>query len=199
VGYGAPVTSSEAGPPRPYALVVCGPPASGKSTVGAELARALGAALLDQDTVTGPLTAVVARLLGSDDLDGPALAEATRLPRYETLTAAAEDSLRCGVPVVLVAPYTTERRDPAAWRFLADRLAAAGGDPVLVWLRLPADELLRRMRDRAAPRDRPKLTDPTAFLSRTDLTPPTTPHLPLDATTPPPAQPAALLAALAAR
>jgi predicted kinase len=138
-------------------VVVCGPPATGKSTLGAALARALGAALLDQDVVTGPLTAAVARQLGTDDLDSPALGGATRTARYETLHAAAEDNLRVGHPVVLVAPYTTERRDPAAWQRPADQLRAAGGTPFMVWLHLAPAGLLVRLRERSAARDRGKL------------------------------------------
>ncbi|MEU6538417.1 AAA family ATPase [Streptomyces sp. NPDC047000] len=169
---------------RPAALVVCGPPASGKSTVGEVLAAGLGAALLDQDTLTGPLTAVVAGLLGTDDLDDPGLSRATRHARYETLTAGAEHNLRAGVPVVLVAPYTAERRDPAAWTALAGRLEQAGGVPSMVWLRLDAATLLSRMRLRAAPRDRPKLADP-GYADRVDLAAPAVAHLALDATAPP--------------
>ncbi|MDX6314456.1 MAG: hypothetical protein QOF44_3920 [Streptomyces sp.] len=162
-------------------VVVCGPPATGKSTLGAALARALGAALLDQDVVTGPLTAVVAGLLGTDDLDGPALSGATRTARYETLHAAAEDNLRVGRPVVLVAPYTTERRDPVAWQRLTDRLRAAGGTPVMVWLHLTPDALLVRLRERSADRDREKLKDEERYLAVTDLAPPAVPHLAVDA------------------
>ncbi|MFF2846853.1 AAA family ATPase [Streptomyces sp. NPDC058001] len=177
-------------------VVVCGPPASGKSTVGEVAARALGAVLLDQDVVTGPLTAVVAELLGTDDLDSPALGGATRAARYETLHAAAEHNLRVGRPVVLVAPYTTERRDPLAWDRLAARLREAGGAPLMVWLRLRPEELLTRLRDRSAARDREKLAEGDSYLSRVDLTPPAAPHLAVDATSPPEAQSAKILKAL---
>ncbi|MFE2427677.1 AAA family ATPase [Streptomyces sp. NPDC059373] len=163
------------------AVVVCGPPATGKSTLGAALARALGAVLLDQDVVTGPLTAVVAGLLGTDDLDSPALGGATRTARYETLHAAAEDNLRGGRPVVLVAPYTTERRDPAAWQRPAGRLRAAGGTPVMVWLYLAPAGLLARLRERSADRDRGKLNDEERYLALIDLDPPAVPHLAVDA------------------
>ncbi|GIF63616.1 hypothetical protein Ais01nite_16510 [Asanoa ishikariensis] len=106
-------------------LLVAGPPASGKTVLGAALARRLGATLLDQDVLTQPLTSVIADLLGTDDLDDPRLAGATRFARYEALYAAAVDNLAAGNPVVLVAPFTTERRDPAAWHRIADRLTAA--------------------------------------------------------------------------
>jgi hypothetical protein len=125
------------------AVLVSGPVASGKSTLGAALAVRLGAALLDQDVLTGPLTSVVGSLVGSDDLDDPALATPTRAARYESLLATAVDNLRVGRPVVAVAPFTAERADPEAWARVRDRLVAAGGSPLLVWLRIERDELLR--------------------------------------------------------
>jgi predicted kinase len=164
------------------ALVICGPPASGKSTLARALASRLDAALFDQDVLTGPLTAVVAGLLGTDDLDSPALANATRAARYETLAAGAEDNLRTGRPVVLVAPFSAERRDPAAWARLAERLGHAGGEPTMVWLRLTGEDLLARMTLRGAPRDRVKVADPTGYLARIELGEPVVPHLPVDAT-----------------
>jgi predicted kinase len=175
--YGAAVTASIAAP----ALVVCGAPASGKSTLGRALAARLGAAILDQDVLTAPLVAVVSAHLGSADLDSPELAGATRAARYETLTAGAEDNLRTGRPVVLVAPFSAERRDPEAWARLASRLDRAGGAATLVWLRLTGEQLLTRMRDRGAERDQAKLVDGAAYLARIDLTAPAVPHVAVDA------------------
>jgi hypothetical protein len=90
--------------------------------------------------------------------------------------------------VVLVAPFTAERSDAAAWAATRDRLVAAGGTPLLVWLRLEPAEVLRRLRERAADRDAAKLTDEAAYLSGPAATagdPPVVPHLALDATLPP--------------
>lgn len=165
----------------PPALLVCGAPASGKSTLGRALAARLGAALLDQDVLTAPLIAVVSALLGSGDLDSPKLAGATRAARYETLVAGAEDNLLTGRPVVLVAPFSAERRDPEAWARLAERLERAGGAATLVWLRLTGEQLLARMRDRGAERDQPKLADGAAYLARIDLEAPVVPHVAVDA------------------
>ena len=179
------------------ALVVCGPPAAGKSTLGRALAAQLQATVLDQDVLTGPLTAVVSGLLGTSDLDSPELARITRAARYETLLAVAEDNLPAGRPVVLVAPFSTERRDAAAWDALRDRLARAGGEAALVWMRLSGDELLHRMTERAADRDRAKLADPRVYLQRVDLDPPSVVHIAVDAADPLAAQCATVLQRLA--
>ena len=44
---------------RASAVLVAGPPATGKSTLATALAPHLGAAILDLDVATGPLTRVV--------------------------------------------------------------------------------------------------------------------------------------------
>lgn len=190
---------SGAGPSRLDAVVLTGPPAAGKSTVGRAVAGRLGAALLDLDTATAPLVSVVADLIGTHDLDDPRLAAATREFRYETLLALAEDNLRAGTPVVLVAPFTAERRDGAAWDRLAGRLRDSGGAPLLVWLRLDAAEVARRLRARGAERDLVKAADPGSVAAALDLTAPDVPHVAVDAAQPPQDVVAAVSAALAAR
>ena len=165
--------------PRPLAVVVCGAPGSGKSTVGALLAHALGAALLDLDTATAGLTAVISTLHGTSDLDDPELAALTRAARYEAITGVAVDNLAAGVSAVMVAPFTVERRDPAAWSLLQRRMQEAGGSAVMVWLCIPADDVRARVERRGAERDLAKLRpDWTAGL---DLAPPAVPHIAVDA------------------
>jgi predicted kinase len=160
-------------------VLISGAPGTGKSTLAAALAPRLGAALLDLDVATGPLTAVVSNLVGAADLSDSRIAPLTRGPRYETLFALAEDNLRVGRPVVLVAPFTRERTADG-WRSLVQRL----GSPVLVWLHLPEGELVDRLRRRNAGRDVAKTADPSAYLRTIDLEPPAAPHLALDARRP---------------
>jgi predicted kinase len=173
-------------------VLLSGAPASGKSTLSHLIARELRAAVIGQDIATGPLVSVVQQLVGVDDLDDPRLAGLTRGPRYQVVLDLAVDNLAAGMPVVLVAPFTAERADPAAWSATHDRLAAAGGAPLLVWLRLEPGEVLRRLRERGAARDAAKLVDEAAYLAglaTQACQPPVVPHLDLDAT-----QPAATLA-----
>jgi predicted kinase len=188
-------------PPRPpgpgpalRAWVVAGPAASGKSTLGRALARAAGAALLDQDTLTNPLVAVVASVLGEDpeDLDAPAVRDRTRDVRYDALLAVARDNVVIGTPVVLVAPFTAETRRPDRWAGVARRLAPA--EAVLVWVDCPGDVLWERMAARGEARDGGKLADRAAFLARLPG-PPVVPHVRVDATRPVEAQLSALLRA----
>jgi predicted kinase len=166
---------------RAAALLIGGPPATGKSTLAAALAPQLGAALLDLDVVTGPLTRVVSGLIGARDLDDPVLARLTRDARYDTLLELAGQNLRGGLPVVLVAPFSRERADPSAWAATARRLTS---DPTMVWLHLPSQELIQRLARRALSRDGDKIRDPASYLAGLDLEPPVVPHLALDAAQP---------------
>lgn len=166
---------------RLAAVLIGGPPATGKSTLALALAPRLGAALLDLDVATGPLTRVVSELAGTRDLDDPVLAGLTRTARYDTLLGLAEANLLAGRPVVLVAPFSTERTLPSAWEDTRRRLP---GQATMVWLHLPAQEMIRRLTQRALGRDENKIRDPAAYLTGLDLKPPVIPHLALDAAEP---------------
>jgi predicted kinase len=178
---------------RPAAVLIGGPPATGKSTLATALAPRLGAALLDLDVATGPLTRVVSDLIGVHDLDDPALARLTRDARYDTLLGLAEANLQAGRPVVLVAPFRAERAKFSAWATLTRRLA---GEPTMIWLYLPPDELIQRLTRRALARDENKIRDPASYLTGLELEPPVVPHLALDAAQPTPTLVKAILAHL---
>jgi predicted kinase len=167
---------------RAAAVLIGGPPATGKSTLATALAPEMGAALLDLDAATGPLTRVVSGLIGVRDLEDPVLAGLTRDARYDTLLQLADANLRAGLPVVLVAPFSRERAEASAWAATAQRLAT---DPTMVWLYLPPQELIARLTRRALSRDEDKIRDPATFLTGLDLEPPVVPHLALDASQPP--------------
>jgi predicted kinase len=179
------------------AFVVCGAPAAGKTVLGAALAQRIRAALLDQDVLTGPLTAVVADLVGAapGDLDDARVRVATRDATYDALVATAQGCLAAGVSSVLVAPFTAERSDPVAWARLVERLAAPGG-VLLAWATCPPDELIRRMATRDAPRDRAKLRDLDAFMASPVLAAPIVPHVAVDTTEPLPEQVMTVLSGL---
>ena len=155
----------------------------------------LGAVLLDLDAVTNPLVDVAGSLLGTSDYDDPDLVALVRTPRYQTLLQVADECVAAGVPAILVGPFTAERRDPAAWAALADRLTALGARVRLAWLRLPADELARRIAARGAERDSGKLEDLAAFLREAGATP-AVPFIEVDALLPPEEQARSVLVRL---
>jgi predicted kinase len=163
------------------AVLIGGPPATGKSTLAMAVAPRLNAAVLDLDTATAPLTRVVSDLAGVHDLDDPVLAGLTRDARYDTLLALAEANLMAGRPVVLVAPFSAERARPSAWAATIQRIPA---EATMVWLHLPPAELIRRLAQRGHARDENKIRDPASYLTGLDLEPPAIPHLALDASQP---------------
>jgi predicted kinase len=140
-------------------VVVAGPPASGKTTLAAALAHVLHHAFIDLDTVTGAMTRAALALAGTDEtaLDG-ALGARLREARYGALLDTAAANLGVGLGVVLSAPFTLERAEPARWEAVRERLGDA--DPALICLELDEPSRRARMEARGAPRDRAKLRLP---------------------------------------
>ena len=80
------------------ALLVSGPPASGKTTLARAVAERIGACLLDLDVVTGALTESIGKLVGQQRIWTRRRSPVTcARARYECLLAAAEDNLRMGL------------------------------------------------------------------------------------------------------
>jgi len=136
---------------------------------------------------------VVSELAGVHDLDDPVLAGLTRDARYDTLLALAEANLLAGRPVVMVAPFSAERRVPSAWSATTRRLPARA---TMVWLHLAPAELIGRLTARGLARDEGKLRDPASYLAGLDLEPPAIPHLAVDAAQPTAAQVSSVLSHL---
>ena len=177
-------------------MVLTGAPGAGKSSTARELGRSTGAAVLDQDAMTNPLVDVVAELIGAADYDDPRLAGLVRAARYACLLRVAGDCVGAGVPAILVAPFTAERRDPAAWSRLADEVIAFGGRPHLAWLRIGSGDLAERLRGRAATRDAAKLRSLEEYVASLDLSAPAVPFVDVDATATPADQAALIRSAV---
>lgn len=158
----------------PAAVIVSGPPASGKTTLAVALARAARYALVDLDTVTGPLTRAALRAWagGESAIDTPA-GEQLRAARYETLLDVAAANLEVGLGVVVSAPFTRERSSPRHFGDLAGRLRQGNPDldVALLYIDAPAELVRRRLEARNADRDRAKLARPSDPLSPERLIP----------------------------
>lgn len=146
----------------PTLHIVGGPPASGKTRFGKELAARLGAAFLDIDTTTEPVVKAGLTLArkNPDDRDSPEFKSAFREPIYDALFDTAIVNLS-HIDVVLTGPFTKEFQD-ANW---LDSVRTRIGFPAKAYY-VTADPGIRRKRlmKRNNPRDRAKLEDWASYI-----------------------------------
>lgn len=137
--------------------IVCGLPASGKTTFSRALAKQEQAALFDSDTATDLMIQAAHRAAGYDphDRDSPRYKATYREPVYETLFALAQDNLP-HTTVIIAGPFTSEARDLPTWQSQLE--LRFPGHPIHIHhLTIPEEERLQRMKQRSALRDIAKL------------------------------------------
>ncbi|MFT5905189.1 MAG: putative kinase [Cryomorphaceae bacterium] len=136
--------------------IVCGLPASGKTTFARELAGMTRSALFDSDTATDLIIQAAHRAAGIDphDRDSPTYKQTYRDPVYETLFTLASENLP-NTDVIIAGPFTAELKDKESW-FQNLKQRFAGHTIQLHHLELPEQERHERMKARGALRDQTK-------------------------------------------
>lgn len=163
--------------------MIAGAPGAGKTTVARKLAAGLDPvpALLDKDTVYAPFVVATLEAHGRPfgEREGPWYDEHIKVHEYAGLADTAAEVRSAGCPVILVAPFSGQIRDPHAWAAYTKRL---GGDPVhLVWVRSNGDTLRERIIGRGHDRDGQKLANFGEFTAATQPdVPPPVPHHQID-------------------
>jgi predicted kinase len=143
-------------PTPPSAFFVIGPAGSGKSTVSKLLARELGTAYLDKDSIATGFTELILGMSGNDphERDNNALYQSRILPiEYQTLLRVCGDNLAVGCSVVIDAPFGRYFGDEG---YLLEAKDAYGWPParlVVVHVVADGDVVLARLRERHEPRD----------------------------------------------
>ncbi|MFB8001530.1 AAA family ATPase [Nocardia sp. NPDC056000] len=151
-------------------VVVCGFPASGKSTAARYLASALGAIVFDKDGFAPKLEeSVMTELTGNPhDRDSATYRRVVGPNIYDALVRNAA-LVGCHHPVVVDAPfleYTSYALDSKTT--LSEYVRSQSGQTVevrTVWMSAKPDEVRERMISRGAERDLPKLADWSAYRS----------------------------------
>ncbi|OHU47307.1 hypothetical protein BKG82_27025 [Mycobacteroides chelonae] len=152
----------------PSYLVVCGPPAAGKSTLAASLAAA-GWVHLDKDCHGDRLSPQIMAALGRDpqDRDSPDYRRFGHGLALRLLALAAVDELSAGRRVAIEAPFIGACAAAAsAGTGLREILTERYGFPegaATVWVSAPAEVRWARMSARGAARDAAKLADWDAY------------------------------------
>lgn len=143
-------------------IIICGSPASGKSSYARKLAAAGNSMLLDIDTCTEPIIQVALSETNRDanDRDSNYFKQTYRTTIYETLFAIAKENI-ANIDVIIVGPFSNEIKDPKWREKLIERFRT---DIEIHYIHCDPHIRKDRMLTRANLRDQSKLVDWDKYL-----------------------------------
>lgn len=164
-------TTSPATATQPVVLLVGGYAGSGKTTLGAILARRTRSALLDKDSTSRDVVEAALQACGHSphDRESPLYRHTLRPAEYSALVTAAMENVDAGNSVIATAPFVAQLSEPDWCRRLQDQVETRGARLEAAWIRCTADTMHRNITSRAAARDTGKLDDWDAYLDGIDL------------------------------
>lgn len=156
-------------------ILVTSPPASGKTYVSKQLAKALSHVVyLDKDTLI-PLSKQIFAVAGQEyDRSSEFFNKNIRDYEYETIVALAMEALDYDDIVLINAPFTQEIRNAAYIHALKEKLSEKGATLAVVWVQTEIEVCRQRMIARNSDRDTWKLTHWDEYIATCNFTIPTT-------------------------
>ncbi len=142
-------------------IVITGCAGSGKTTMGKELARQLGYAYIDKDTVTRDFTDYILVKSGSSRGDRESdLYRNDILPiEYKITFKLCREILSCGSNVVLTIPFIGQIKDWSKWLGIKNQAKIEDSiDVRFIWIKHDIDKEKKNIKKRNASRDEYKLS-----------------------------------------
>lgn len=154
----------------PQLVIVCGLAGSGKTTVGKALARRLGAAFLDKDTLSRHFVEAMlaSRDLSPGDRESDVYLNDIRPLEYRVLEKASNENLAVGLSVVVSAPYVRETQEKRYFQNLIDDADGADAATTAVWVYADGASMHEYLVLRNAERDEWKLNHWDEYLAEVD-------------------------------
>ncbi|MFJ7912616.1 AAA family ATPase [Kitasatospora sp. NPDC096204] len=146
-------------PHKPTLVLVGGYAGSGKTELARFLSEISGWPLLDKDPMCRPLVESLLVALGSNrnDRHTETYRSKVRPLEYESLMAAVNANIDCGISSIVTAPLIAELSDEGWMRRLESRCEARGVTVAPVWVRCDVDSMRDYISYRSAARDTWKL------------------------------------------